>query len=82
MEKDTNSGLNDIAKPLRDDDVFFANLYDQDFMVPGFTLQGTVIYNRNSETANEFLDDNGFQVRPAVLGDMRAAELRRRGTSA
>jgi len=71
MEKDTNSGLNDIAKPLRDDDVFFANLYKQDFMIPGFTLQGTVIYNRNNETADEFLDHNGFQVRPAVLGDMR-----------
>ena len=40
-------------------------------MVPGFTLQGTVVYNTNRETANEFLDNNGFQVRPAVLGDMR-----------
>ena len=75
MEKDTNSGLNDIGKPLRDDDVFFANLYKQDFMIPGFTLQGTVIYNRNNETANEFLDNNGFQVRPAVLGDMRPNKL-------
>jgi len=71
LEKDTNSGLNDIGKPLRDDDVFVANLYKQDFMVPGFTLQGTVVYNVNRETANEFLDNNGFQVRPAVLGDMR-----------
>jgi hypothetical protein len=71
IEKDTNSGLNDITKPLRNDDVFFANLYKQDFMVPGFTLQGTVVYNTNRETANEFLDSNGFQVRPAVMGDMR-----------
>ena len=82
LEKDTNSGLNDIAKPLRDDDIFFANLYRQDFMVPGFTLQGTVIYNRNHETANEFFDNNGFQVRPAVLGDVRPHELRRVATSA
>jgi hypothetical protein len=71
LEKDTNSGLNDVTKPLRDDDVFFANVYKQDFMIPGFTLQGTVVYNTNRETANEFLDSNGFQVRPAVLGDLR-----------
>ena len=69
LEKDSNSGLNDITKPLRNDDVFFANVYRQDFMIPGFTLQGTAIYNVNRETANEFLDSNGFQVRPAVLGD-------------
>ena len=71
IEKDTNSGLNDIGKPLRDDDVFVANLYKQDFMIPGFTLQGTVDLQPQHETANEFLDNNGFQVRPAVLGDMR-----------
>ena len=71
MEKDTNSGLNDISKPLRKDDVFFANLYKQDFMVPGFTLQGTIVYNMNRENADAFLDNNGFQVRPAVIGDVR-----------
>jgi hypothetical protein len=71
MEKDTNSGLNDIGKPLRKDDVYVANLYRQDFLVPGFTLQGTVVYDDNRETAAEFLDNNGFQVRPAVLGDAR-----------
>ncbi|MCC6194020.1 MAG: SH3 domain-containing protein [Burkholderiales bacterium] len=71
IEKDTNSGLNDLGKPLRDDDIFFVNLYRQDFIVPGFTVQGTVIYNDNRETQTAFLDNNGFQVRPAVLGDMR-----------
>jgi hypothetical protein len=71
LEKDTNSGLNNITRPLRDDDVFLANLYKQDFLVPGFTLQGTLVYNVNHETADEFLDKNGFQVRPAVLGDLR-----------
>ncbi|MDH5246659.1 MAG: SH3 domain-containing protein [Betaproteobacteria bacterium] len=71
LEKNTNSGLNNITKKPRDDDVFFANLYRQDFMVPGFTLQGTAVYNVNRETATEFLDNNGFQVRPAVLGDLR-----------
>lgn len=76
LEKDTNSGLNDVNKTLRKDDVFVANLYKQDFYVPGFTLQGTVIYNNNRETANIFLDNNGFQVRPAILGDARPHEYR------
>jgi len=71
MEKDTNSGLNDIGKPLRDDDVFFVNLYRQDFLIPGITVQGTIVYNSNRETQTAFLDNNGFQVRPAVLGNMR-----------
>jgi hypothetical protein len=70
LEKDTNSGLNDVSKPLRHDDIFLFNLYKQDFWVPGFTLQGTVIYNDNRETAT-FLDNNGFQVRPAIFGDAR-----------
>jgi hypothetical protein len=71
IEKDTNSGLNDVGKALRKDDVFVANLFRQDFLVPGFTLQGTVIHNINRETADAFLDNNGFQIRPAVFGDAR-----------
>ncbi len=70
LEKDTNSGLNDVGRPLRKDYLFVANLYKQDFYVRGFTLQGTVIYNDNRETAT-FLNTNGFQVRPAVFGDAR-----------
>ncbi len=70
LEKDTNSGLNDVGKPLRKDDLFVANLYKQDFYVPGFTLQGTVIYNDNRESAI-FLDNNGFQIRPPIFGDAR-----------
>ncbi|TMH02035.1 MAG: hypothetical protein E6H69_06650, partial [Betaproteobacteria bacterium] len=71
IDKDTNSSLNDIGKPLRKDDVFVANLFRQDFLVPGFTLQGTVIHNINRETAEAFLDNNGFQIRPAIFGDVR-----------
>jgi hypothetical protein len=71
IDKDTNSGLNDLGKPLRKDYVFVANLYRQDFMVPGFTVQGTAIYNVNNETADEFFDENGFQIRPAVFGTAR-----------
>ncbi len=69
IEKDTNSGLNDIGKPLRDDDLLVANLYRQDFPVPGFTLQGTLIYDDNRENNAVYYDNNGFLTRPAALGD-------------
>jgi hypothetical protein len=76
LDKDTNSGLNDVGKPLRKDDLLVANVYKQDTFVPGFTLQGTVIYNVNRETADAFLDNNGFQVRPAIFGDSRPHKYR------
>jgi hypothetical protein len=68
MEKDTNSGLNDISEDLREDDVFLANLYRQDFPVLGFTSQVTLLYNRNAEDGDFKYDNNGFLVRPASLG--------------
>jgi hypothetical protein len=67
VEKDTNSGLNDVGAGLRDDDIVVANLYRQDWPVLGFISQGTVVYNRNRET-KFFFDDNGFISRPASLG--------------
>lgn len=70
LEKDTNSGLNDVTQRLRDDDVFAANLYRQDFPVTGLTSQITAIHNRNRETEREY-DTNDFLVRPALLGDLR-----------
>ena len=73
IEKDTNSGLNDITKnsfdeALRDDDVFLFNLYRQDFPVPGFTSQFVLVHNRNTEDQVNFIDDNGFLTRPAAIG--------------
>jgi len=70
LEKDTNSGLNDVGQSLRKDDVYAANLYMQDFPVVGFTSQISVTHNRNNETEREY-DTNGFQVRPALIGDIR-----------
>ncbi len=67
LEKDTNSGLNDLGKKIRDDDVFIGNLYYQDFPVLGFTSQITAIYNRNTEK-KFFYDKNGFLQRPASAG--------------
>jgi hypothetical protein len=73
IEKDTNSGLNDITEndlsdALRDDDVFLFNLYRQDFPFLGFTSQVALVHNRNSENDENFVDDNGFLSRPAALG--------------
>jgi hypothetical protein len=70
LEKDTNSGLNDVTQPIRDDQLLIANLYRQDLPVPGMTSQVSVIYNRNRET-DIHVDDNGFPVRPALIGDLR-----------
>jgi len=68
IEKDTNSGLNDLGKGLRNDDVFVANIYRQDFPVLGFISQASVLYNRNTE-GNEFhFNENEFIERPASLG--------------
>jgi len=72
VEKDINSGLNDVSVSLRDDDVFIANVYKQDFPVIGFASQGTIVHNRNREGDNgNFFDENGFLQRPAPLGDGR-----------
>ncbi|MEP7155296.1 MAG: hypothetical protein ABI905_05955 [Betaproteobacteria bacterium] len=71
MEKDTNSGLNDLNRPIRRDHVLVANAYKQDFPVVGFTTQATIIHNNNRESGADFYDNNGFLVRPAVLGDVR-----------
>ena len=73
IEKDTNSGLNDITEQsfsdaLRDDDVYLFNLYRQDFPWRGFTSQIALVYNINREADEQFVDDNGFLVRPAAIG--------------
>jgi hypothetical protein len=74
LEKDTNSGLNDVTQRPRDDWVFVANVYRQDFLVPGFTSQVTAVYNRNREASRVQIDDNGFPVRPALLGTLRGRD--------
>lgn len=72
LEKDTNSGLNDIFRRWRADDTFVANAYRQDWPVLGHTTQATVLYNVNREgNRKDYYDRNGFQVRPAVIGDVR-----------
>ncbi len=74
LEKDTNSGLNDITQTPRDDFILTANLYRQDFPVVGLTSQVSVTYNMNREKNDVQIDHNGFPVRPALLGDLRGRE--------
>lgn len=71
LEKDTNSGLNDLGARPRNDDVLVANVYHQDFPVPGFTSQATAILNVNREGSRTFYNANGLLERPASLGDER-----------
>jgi len=68
LEKDTNSGLNDVDAGLRDDDVFVANLYWQDQPKLGYFSQFVILHNRNREAGKSLFDANGFIVRPASIG--------------
>lgn len=68
LEKGTNSGLNDVTQRPRNDDVFLANLYFQDFPDRGFVSQATLAYNRNRESGEFFFNDNDFIERPASFG--------------
>lgn len=68
IEKDTNSGLNSMRR-LRPQDVYFANLFRQDFLTKGYTLQLIGAYNY--DRADTHYDQNGFLVRPAVVGSAR-----------
>lgn len=78
LEKDANSGLNNLIEladdAFRDDDVFVANLYAQDFPALGFTTQATIVHNRNREGDEITYDDNGFIQRPASLGAERSRD--------
>jgi hypothetical protein len=71
LEKDTNSGLNSVVQRPRNDWVFIGNLYRQDLLIPGLTSQITAVFNMNREKNDAEVDDNGFPVRPALLGNLR-----------
>ena len=73
MEKDTNTQLNNHGEALRDDWVFLANLYWQDFPVRGHTSQVGITHNMNREKGDVKFDDNGFIARPASLFQERFA---------
>lgn len=74
LEKDTNSGLNNVLQTPRDDWILHANLFRQDFPFVGLTSQASLTYNMNRERGQIELDDNGFPVRPALFGNLRARD--------
>jgi hypothetical protein len=74
LEKDTNSGLNAVLQSPRRDWLLIANVYRQDFLIPSLTSQLTVAWNINRERDEVQIDDNGFPVRPALIGNLRGRE--------
>jgi hypothetical protein len=67
LEKDTNSGLNRFD--TRHQNVYIANIFRQDFIQKGYTIQGSLLYNDDRRSIK--FDRNGFLVRPAPIGDVR-----------
>ncbi|HVT56831.1 MAG TPA: hypothetical protein VHR45_00385 [Thermoanaerobaculia bacterium] len=64
LEKDTNSGLNTFK--WRRQTVAIANFYRQDFLVPGYTVEPSLVYFHD-QASFEF-DKNGFLARPDPVG--------------
>jgi hypothetical protein len=73
LEKETNSELNTVFE-RRDQDVVIGNLYIQDFLSPGYTAQFSLHYN-NDKPGTHY-DENGFPVRPALVGLPREHEIK------
>jgi len=71
LNKDTNSGLNDVTRLPHKDLVLHANLYRQDFPFVGLTSMASLTLNANRERGDIAVDDNGFPVRPALIGNLR-----------
>ena len=66
VEKDTNSELNELE--WRPQQVLIANLYVQDFIWKGYTTQWSVHWNHDQ--ADTKFDENGFLVRPDLIGSV------------
>ncbi|MCK5941769.1 MAG: hypothetical protein KAI24_07370, partial [Planctomycetes bacterium] len=71
LDKDTNSQLNNLED--RDQHVFIANVYRQDWPVLGYTTSFSFHYNRDRR-GFEF-DDNRFLVSPKPIGNFTPNEI-------
>jgi hypothetical protein len=71
LEKETNSGFNEWKR--RDQKVWIANVYVQDFLTPGYTTSFSV--HKNEDRGREHYDHNGFLVRPAPIGAIGENEI-------
>jgi hypothetical protein len=72
LEKDTNSGLNSFA--FRHQQVMIANIYRQDFIKPGYTIQASFHYDKDDPSFQ--YDTDNFLVRPAPIGDVTPHSVR------
>lgn len=70
-EKDTNSELNTFDR--RDQMVFIANLYRQDFLWKGYTAQ--LSFHANLDRGGVHYDENHNIARPAPLGTVRRHDV-------
>ena len=72
LEKDSNSGLNRLE--YRNQQVFIANLYRQDFIKPGYTIEVNFHYDKDDPSFR--FDENHFLARPAAIGLIKQKSLR------
>jgi hypothetical protein len=72
LEKDTNSGLNTFA--YRHQQVMIANLYRQDFIKPGYTIEASFHYDKDDPSFQ--YDTDNFLVRPAPIGNVTPHAVR------
>jgi hypothetical protein len=54
----------------RQQNVYMMNYYHQDFLFPGYTIQGSIAYNHDNATGLIY-DKNSFVVRPEPVGVFR-----------
>ena len=72
LNKDTNSELNTLS--YRNQQVMIANIYRQDFIKPGYTIQASFHYDKDD--ASFEYDTNNFLVRPEPIGVVAAHSIR------
>jgi hypothetical protein len=72
LEKDTNSGLNTFA--YRHQQVMIANIYRQDFIKPGYTIQASFHYDKDDPSFQ--YDTDNFLVRPEPIGNVTPHAVR------
>jgi hypothetical protein len=70
-EKETNSGLNTMDD--RGQNVVIANYYRQDFIFPGYTIMGSLLYNHDPDSFK--FDSNNVLVRPDPVGTFKEHTL-------
>jgi carboxypeptidase family protein len=72
LEKDTNSGFNELHR--RRQQIYVANVYIQDFLTPGYTQSFS--FHANDDRGELHYDTNGFLVRPAPIGVIGTNEVK------